>query len=92
MMGLVKLINSHGFDKIKTPMIIIYPPKDPTVDSSKINQFISEYGGYKKEIPITLIESNHSHVPVGNHSYRSAQNTSYFTKYAVDFIKNIKSK
>ncbi|QMU99400.1 alpha/beta fold hydrolase [Borrelia sp. A-FGy1] len=92
MMGLVKLINSHGFDKIKIPMIIIYPPKDPTVDSNKINQFINEYGGYKKEIPITLIESYHSHVPVGNHSYRSAQNTSYFTKYTVDFIKKIKSK
>ncbi|UGQ17425.1 alpha/beta hydrolase [Borrelia sp. RT1S] len=92
MMGLVKLINSYGFDKIKTPMIIIYPPKDPTVDTSKINQFISEYGGRIKEIPITLIEGRHSHVPVGNHSYRSAQNTSYFTKYAVAFIKNIESK
>ncbi|UER67797.1 alpha/beta fold hydrolase [Borrelia sp. BU AG58] len=92
MMGLVKLINSYGFDRIKTPMITIYPTKDPTVDSSRINRFISEYGGDKEAIPMILIESRHSHVPVGNHSHRSAQNTSYFTKYAVDFIKGIKSK
>ncbi|AAX17145.1 carboxylesterase [Borrelia hermsii DAH] len=92
MMGLVKLINDNGFDNIKIPLTIAYSPNDPTVDSNEINKFISEYGGHKKTIPIMLIESLHSHVSVGNHSYRSAQNTSYLTKYAVDFIKNIKSK
>ncbi|AHH10834.1 alpha/beta fold hydrolase [Borrelia coriaceae] len=92
MMGLVKLINDNGFNEIKTPLTIAYSPNDPTVDSMQISKFINEYGGHKKTIPITLIESLHSHLPVGNHSYRSAQNTSYLTKYAVDFIKNIKSK
>ncbi|ASQ29390.1 carboxylesterase [Borrelia miyamotoi] len=92
MMGLIKLINSNGFDKIQTPITIIYSPNDPTVDPEEINKFIRKYGGYKKEIPMILIENIHSHVPVGNHSYRSAQNTSYITKYSVDFIKNIKSK
>ena len=92
MMGLVKLINTNGYDKIQTPLTIIYSPNDSTVDSKEINKFINEYGGYKKEIPMILIEDIHSHVPVGNNSYRSAQNTSYLIKYSVDFIKNIKSK
>lgn len=92
MMGLVKLINNNGFNEIKTPLTIAYSPNDPIVNSQTINKFISEYGGYKKTISMILVESIHSHVPVGNHSYRSAQNTSYLTKYAVDFIKNIKSK
>ncbi|AFI31433.1 alpha/beta hydrolase [Borrelia crocidurae] len=90
MMGLVKLININGFNEIKTPLTIAYSPNDPTVDSQEINNFINNYGGYKQSIPIILVESPYSHVPVGNHSYRSAQNTSYLTKYAVDFIQNIK--
>lgn len=92
MMGLVKLINTSRFNDLKTPLTIAYSPKDPTVDSMEINKFISEYGGHKKVIPMILVESLYSHVPVGNHSYRSAQNTSYLTKHAVDFIKQIKSK
>ncbi|WP_445436097.1 alpha/beta hydrolase [Candidatus Borreliella tachyglossi] len=90
MMGLVKLINLHRFDNMHIPITIIYSPCDPTVDSEGISQFINEYKGEKQVMPMILLESTHSHVPAGNASYRSAQNTSYLTKYAVDFIKNIK--
>ncbi|WP_151060293.1 alpha/beta hydrolase [Borreliella turdi] len=89
MMGLVKLLNSYNFDEIKTPLIITHTPNDHTVDPIKINEFIKNYGGEKKDIPIILLENSHAHVPIGNQSYKSAQNTSYFTKYAVDFINNI---
>ncbi|WKC77267.1 alpha/beta hydrolase [Borreliella valaisiana] len=86
MMGLVTLLNSYNFDEIKTPLIITHTPNDHTVDPIKINEFIKNYGGEKKDIPIILLENSHAHVPIGNQSYKSAQNTSYFTKYAVDFI------
>ncbi|WP_024653402.1 alpha/beta hydrolase [Borrelia persica] len=90
MMGLVKLINANNFNEIKTPLIITYSPNDPIVDSGETNKFISQYGGYKQTIPMLLVENPYSHVPVGNHNYRSAQNTSYLTKYAVNFIQNLK--
>lgn len=86
MMGLVTLLNSYNFDEIKTPLIITHTPNDRTVDPIKINEFIKNYGGEKKDIPIILLENSHAHVPIGNQSYKSAQNTSYFTKYAIDFI------
>ncbi|WP_031531451.1 alpha/beta hydrolase [Borreliella garinii] len=86
MMGLVKFLNSYDFDAIKTPLIITHTPNDHTVDPIKINEFIKNYGGEKKDIPIILLENSHAHLPIGNQSYKSAQNTSYFTKYAVDFI------
>ncbi|WNY66979.1 alpha/beta hydrolase [Borreliella lusitaniae] len=86
MMGLVKLLNSYNFNEIKTPLIIAHTPNDHTVDPIKINEFIKHYGGEKKDIPIILLENSQAHVPIGNQSYKSAQNTSYFTKYAVDFI------
>ncbi|MBB6042631.1 alpha/beta hydrolase [Borreliella yangtzensis] len=86
MMGLVTLLNSYNFDEIKTPLIITHTPNDRTVDPIKINEFIKNYGGEKKDIPIILLEDSQAHVPIGNQSYKSAQNTSYFTKYAVDFI------
>ncbi|MCD2382600.1 alpha/beta hydrolase [Borreliella americana] len=89
MMGLVTLLNSYNFDEIKIPLIIAHTPNDHTVDPIKINEFIKNYGGKKKDIPIILLENSHAHVPIGNQSYKSAQNTSYFTKYAVDFINKI---
>ncbi|MCD2401165.1 alpha/beta hydrolase [Borreliella bissettiae] len=89
MMGLVTLLNSYNFDEIKIPLIIAHTPNDHTVDPIKINEFIKNYGGEKKDIPIILLENSHAHVPIGNQSYKSAQNTSYFTKYAVDFINKI---
>ncbi|WKC91013.1 alpha/beta hydrolase [Borreliella carolinensis] len=89
MMGLVTLLNSYNFDEIKIPLIVAHTPNDHTVDPIKINEFIKNYGGEKKDIPIILLENSHAHVPIGNQSYKSAQNTSYFTKYAVDFINKI---
>ncbi|WNY60411.1 alpha/beta hydrolase [Borreliella bissettiae] len=89
MMGLVTLLNSYNFDEIKIPLIIAHTPNDHTVDPIKINEFIKNYRGEKKDIPIILLENSHAHVPIGNQSYKSAQNTSYFTKYAVDFINKI---
>ncbi|APS98826.1 carboxylesterase [Borreliella mayonii] len=89
MMGLVTLLNSYNFDEIKTPLIITHTPNDHTVDPVKINEFIKNYGGEKKDIPIILLENSHAHLHIGNQSYKSAQNTSYFTKYAVDFINKI---
>ncbi|QFI14746.1 alpha/beta hydrolase [Borrelia sp. CA_690] len=86
MMGIVTLLNSYNFDEIKTPLIIAHTPNDHTVDPRRINEFIKNYGGKKKDIPIILLENSDAHVPIGNQSYKSAQNTSYFTKYVVDFI------
>ncbi len=89
MMGLVTLLNSYNFNEIKIPLIITHTPNDHTVDPIKINEFIKNYGGEKKDIPIILLENSHAHVPIGNQSYKSAQNTSYFTKHVFDFINKI---
>lgn len=90
MMGLVELARSLNLSKIKTPVLIIYSPRDRVVDPARIKSAFKRFGSDQKQLnPFAGSQDPDQHVLAGD--ILSPNSTQTLAIMISDFILKEKS-
>jgi len=85
MMSLVKFVRESKLENIRTPVLVIYSPKDKVINVQKVEQAYAQLGSRVKAIkPITRNVNQLNHVLAGN--ILAPENTASMAKLILDFV------
>jgi esterase/lipase len=85
MMGLVKFVRESKLENIRTPVLVIYSPKDNVINVQKIERAYERMGSRVKSIrPIMHNVNQENHVLAGD--ILAPENTPLVAKLILDFV------
>jgi esterase/lipase len=88
MVALVKHVRKAGFEQIKTPVLVLYSPEDPTVDPIRTEQYFPRFGSSIKEIHrIEDARCPDKHVLAGN--MRGPECTEVIQDIILEFLSQL---
>ncbi|MDJ0752645.1 MAG: alpha/beta fold hydrolase [Ardenticatenaceae bacterium] len=84
MMGIVDHVRRYDFDRIKTPLMMIYSPDDVVIDIEEMTRIFNDWGTQDKTLlPVKTTHPTH-HVIVGD--LREPQNNEPVKEAIADFL------